>query len=237
MKHFNRLFLREWHLRLRWYTIGGVGIAIILGLLNVGFESIVGLLLLLGLAYPLRFLWEWRHSSYSAVEYITLPVSMSEKWFVRWHIMTLWMPAVFFISGFAGETIADVIYEGTVSFSLNGNTLWGYLLTWWILSGVFAIGSLFFRRYTLIKTLGIMLMFFLLLHIVGTIAIDWDAVLPYLEEMGGVIKWISQYTLSFAAFWAGVGSISGTATAYILLAITIGWIWLITWYRFKEIEA
>ncbi len=236
MRSIIRLLMREWHLRLKWITLLTTSIAIALGLLNTEPYTILAIITLIGFSYPAKWFYEWQKSPYSAVEYFTLPVPLLHKWAVRWLTLNILIPVWLLICTFLAIATINLLHNENISILYIVGSIPNYVFTWWFISGILAVGSMFFRRWSVTKTLLFVLVLIIIVQFIITILIDWEAIVPQFAEVTGLIGLTGRYVLSLVALSSGLDSLD-TFTAYALGSITVIWLWLITWFRLKEMEA
>jgi len=235
MKLIARLLMREWHLRLKWITLFTMSVAIALGLLNTDPYVILTITTIIGFSYPARWFYEWQKSPYSAVEYLTLPVPLLHKWVVRWLTLSVLLPLWLLACTLLATFTISLLYEN-IPISYITDTIPNYMFTWWIISGILAIGTMFFRRWAVTKTLLAILVITIIAQFIIMISIDWEYIVPQFEEVTGLIGLTGRYVLSLVALASGIESLD-RFTAYALASITVIWLWLITWFRLREMEA
>ncbi len=233
MQALRQLLFREWHLRLRWYIIAILAIGIILGLLNASLDGALFFLTLVGLGYAAHWFYEWRQGTYQAVAYLTLPVSMGKKWLSRWLVLAFVLPVWIMLCAGLTNLIAHWLHGAALE---DFATLSSYPFTWWIVSGILAVASLYFRKGTLIKTVVLLLIILIVAQVIVMFAVDWSPVIPQISEYGGFVQLTGKWILSLIAFGAGIDSLD-KGLAYLIGIVTVGWLWLILWIRFREIEA
>ncbi len=238
MDTLTRLFLRDWHWRLRTFSITLTLLAILSGVLGIGYFATAYLLLLIALAYPSRLFYEWNRNTSLLTEYLLLPIPWWKKWLARWLQITVLIPALILTLTALAQQIRTALHGEPFEFFTPENIRY-FLQTWYVLSGILLVGGMFFRKAPFLKTMIFILLFLLITGLIAKLLIPYPDTLlsETLPAHWGFLVQIFKHTIVVLVTLAlGLEDLPQW-TLHTLLWGSITWLWLISLTRLREMQA